>query len=338
MASDDAAGRLDGLTDLVTPLAVRTAVTLGVPDRIAAGTTKLDDLAQACGADRDALGRLLRHLAHREVFAETEADVFALTDIGALLCDRTGGGYGTRLDLDGYAARMDLAILGLPHAVRTGEPGYAQVHGRDLWSDLDATPGFRAHFDELMASLQESTAHQVATLYPWHGVRSVTDVGGGSGRLLVELLTAHRHLRGVLVDRPEPVATAVARFAEHGVADRAEAVAGDFFEPLPGGSDVYVVSRALTDWNDTAAAAILRRCAEAAGPTGRVLVVEVLPTEPHVPHLSPYDLRMLVEVGGRERDRAAHDALAATAGLEPAATFAGDAGLTLMEFTVSRSP
>lgn len=335
MATDDVAERLDELTDLVTPLAIRTAVTLRVPDRIAAGTTKLDDLAEACAADRDALGRLLRYLVHREVFAEPAPDVFALTEVGELLCDRGSGGFGTRLDLDSHAARMDLAVLGLPHSVRTGEPGYAQVHGRDLWADLDAEPAFRAEFDELMASLQEATAHQVAALYPWQNVRRVTDVGGGSGRLLAELLATHPHLHGVVVDRPEPVATAAARFAERGVADRADAVAGDFFQPLPGGSDVYVVSRALTDWNDTAATEILRRCAEAAGPRGRVLVVEVMPTEPHVPHLSSYDLRMLVDVGGRERDRAALDALAATAGLTPAATYPGTDGLTLMEFTVT---
>lgn len=335
MATDNAAELLDELTDLVTPLAVRTAVTLRVPERIAAGTTKLDDLALACEADRDALGRLLRYLVHRHVFAETAPDVFALTDIGELLRDRSGAGYGASLDLDGYLARMDMAILGLPHAVRSGEPGYAHVHGRDLWADLDASPGFRAHFDDLMASLQEATAHQVATLYPWQNVRRVTDVGGGSGRLLAELLAAHPHLHGVLVDRPEPVASAAARFADRGVADRAEAVAGDFFQPLPEGSDIYVVSRALTDWNDTAATAILRRCAQAAGPAGRVLAVEVLPTEPHVPHLSSYDLKMLVAVGGRERDRAALDALAGAAGLTPAGTYPGTDGLTLMEFTVT---
>ncbi|WP_228122284.1 methyltransferase [Saccharothrix syringae] len=322
----------------MTPLAVRTAVTLRVPDRIASGTTELDDLAVACEADRDSLGRLLRYLVHRGVFTESSPDEFGLTGIGELLCDRTDGGYGTRLDLDGFAARMDLAILGLPHAVRTGGPGYAEVHGRDLWADLDANPGYRSHFDELMASLQADTAPQVAALYPWHEVGRVADVGGGSGALLAELLTAHPHLRGTLVDRPEPVATAARAFAGRGLADRAEAVVGDFFRALPTGADVYLVSRALTDWNDAAATAVLARCAEAAGPTGRVLVVEVLPTEPHVPHLSPYDLRMLVEVGGRERDHDAHVALAAAAGLAPARTWSGKAGLALLEFTAQRSP
>ena len=332
----DPVTRLDALTDLATPLAVRAVVTLRVPDRIAAGTMKLDDLAAACAADRDALGRLLRFLAHRGVFIEVSPDMFALTEVGELLCDRGGGGHGAHLDLDGLGARMDLAFFGLPHAVRTGEPGYAAVHGRDLWADLDATPRFRTYFDELMASQQRTTAPEVAALYPWRKVGRIADVGGGSGALLAELLTTHRHLRGTLVDRAEPVAAAARRFAERGLADRVELVAGDFFQPLPKGADVYLVSRALSDWNDADATAILRRCAEAAGPGGRVLIIEVLPTEPHVPYLSSYDLRMLVVVGGRERGPDGYVALAAAAGLEPVTSYPGAAGLALMEFTALR--
>ncbi|MCZ7436836.1 methyltransferase [Micromonospora sp. WMMC241] len=333
---DDAAARLDRLTDLATPFAVRTAVTLRVPDRIAAGVTGLDALAAACGVDPAALGRLLRYLSHRGVFVETPPGVFTLTDVGELLRDRDGGGRGADLDLGGLGARMDLAWVGLPHAIRTGEPGYASVHGRDFWADLDAHPEHRAYFDALMLSQQRFTAPEVATRYPWHEVAHVVDVAGGAGGLLRELLGAHPHLRGTLVDRDEPVATAARTFAAHGLTARVEAVVGDFFAPLPAGGDVYVVSRALTDWSDTHATAILRRCAEAAGDSGRVLVVEVLPTVPHVPHLSAYDLRMLVLVGGRERSVAEHTALAAAAGLAPRRTFTGPDGLTLMEFAAAR--
>ena len=90
---------------------------------------------------------------------------------------------------------MDLAFAGLPHAIRTGEPGYASVHGREFWADLDADPGHRAYFDELMRSQQLFTAPQVAELYPWQQVDHVTDVGGGSGGLLAELLASHPHLQ-----------------------------------------------------------------------------------------------------------------------------------------------
>jgi precorrin-6B methylase 2 len=335
--NQDAHARLDELVDLATPFAVRTVVTLRIPEQIAAGVHQLDDLAKAIDADPAALARLLRYLVHRGVFVEAAPEVFTLTDVGELLCDRSGGGRGAYLDMESLGTRTDLALIGLPHAIRTGEPSYATVHGRDYWADLDAQPALRAYFDELMRSQQLITAPEVASLYPWQQVGHVTDVGGGSGGLLAELLAAHPHLRGTLVDRPEPVATASAKFAERGVADRAEVVVGDFFSPLPSGADVYVVSRALTDWSDRHAGVILRRCAEAAGADGRVLVVEVLPTEPYVPHLSPYDLTMLVSVGGRERGVDDFIALGAEAGLALSATYTGTGGLTLLEFRAERS-
>src|SRR5262245_22843144 len=139
-------GCLNQLVDLVTPFAVRTAVTLRVPDQIASGVDHIDDLAKACRAEPDALGRLLRYLVHKGVFEEVSPGAFALTEVGALLCDRGGGGHGAYLDLAGLGARMDLACAGLPHAIRTGEPAYHTVHGRDLWADLDAHPEHRAYF------------------------------------------------------------------------------------------------------------------------------------------------------------------------------------------------
>jgi 2,7-dihydroxy-5-methyl-1-naphthoate 7-O-methyltransferase len=339
MASGTPAGgnpgkRLDQLTDLATPFAVRTAVALRVPDQIASGRGNLRDLATACGADPGALGRLVRYLVHQGVFAEVSPEVFALTEVGELLADRSAGGRAAYLDLDGLPARMDLAFAGLPHAIRTGEPGYASVYGRDLWADLDAQPEFRTYFDDLMRSQQLSTAPQVAALYPWQEVGHIVDVGGGSGWLLAEVLTAHPHLRGTLVDQAEPTAAAERTFADRGLAGRAGVAAGDFFQPLPAGAEVYVLSRVLTDWDDSHATAILRRCAEAAGsadPAGRVLVAEVLPTQPHVPHLSSYDLKMLVVVGGRERATGDFAALAAAAGLALARTYSGQGGLTLLE-------
>jgi hypothetical protein len=248
-------------------------------------------------------------------------------------------GKGEWLDLGGFGARSDMAYGGLLHSVRTGEPGYASVHGRTYWEDLNAEPSYGAFFDNLMLSQQAATASQVATLYDWTSVGHVIDVGGGTGGLLAEVLRTHPHLRGTLVDRPDAARTAADRLAGVGLADRATVVAGDFFEPLPRGGDVYVVSRVLTDWSDRHAAAILRRCAEAVaastGESGRVLVVEVLPTQPHVPYLSPYDLTMLVLVGGRERCEADHIALAASVGLSVTATKHGTDGLTLIEFAVA---
>jgi uncharacterized glyoxalase superfamily protein PhnB len=327
----EAARRLGALTNLATPFAVRVAASVGVAQLIDSGTSELGALASASGTDRGALGRLLRYLAHRGLFTEPEPDVFALTETGRLLASRDPAGPAVWLDMAGPAARSDLAYPGLLHSVRTGEPGYAAVHGRDYWADLDADPVCREFFDMVMAREHERYGPQVAALYDWGPVTSVVDVGGGSGGLLAHLLHAHPQLRGTLVDRPGPARVTARRFSGSDLADRVNVVAGDFFGELPAAGDVYMVSRAISDWNDEAARAILRRCATAAGPGGRVLIVEVLPAEPFVPHRSPFDLQMLLLVGGQERSPAGFGALAHDAGLAVTQILRGTDGLVLID-------
>jgi 2,7-dihydroxy-5-methyl-1-naphthoate 7-O-methyltransferase len=99
-------------------------------------------------------------------------------------------------------------------------------------------------------------------------------------------------------------------FAAAGVTDRVNTVGQSFFDPLPVGADVYLLKSVLSDWPDEPAVALLRRCAEAARPAGRVVVLNGVSPESAYP-----DLLMLVLVGGRQRTLAEFAALAGEAGL-----------------------
>lgn len=306
---------LHGLTDLITPMAVRVAATLGLADRIAAGSTTPAEIAADVEAEPDALGRLLRYLAARGVFAEPEPGRFALTPAAEALRDDHPDGMRAWLDLNGAIGRADLAFTALLDVVRTGEPGYPVVHGRDFWTDLAADPGLTASFDALMAGHGVWTA-PAFTDQDWSGASHVVDVGGGTGALLISLLRAQPHLRATLVDLPATAAAAERELAAAGLARRCDVVAGSFFDPLPAGADVYVLSSIVHDWGDTDAAAILRRCAQAAGRGGRVLLGELVATGEEDRHTFTHmDLRMLVYLGGRERTLEDFRKLTGAAGL-----------------------
>ncbi len=66
-----------------------------------------------------------------------------------------------------------------------------------------------------------------------HGVRRVVDVGGGNGALLARILKAHLALRGTLFDLPQVVERARPHLRELKLADRCEALGGDFFAEVP---------------------------------------------------------------------------------------------------------
>jgi hypothetical protein len=163
----------------------------------------------------------------------------------------------------------------------------------------------------------------------WDEVRTVADVGGGTGALLAEILRAHPTVRGTLVDLPRTVARADATFAAADVAERVILRAQSFFEPLPAGGDVYVLKNLLADWPDAEARALLTRCAEAARPVGRVVVIGgVSPRETDGP--AP-ELLMMILVGGKSRTQAEFRALASSAGLAVTATGFQAAGRFVVE-------
>ena len=145
----------------------------------------------------------------------------------------------------------------------------------------------------------------------WGSVRTIVDVGGGTGAMLAEVLRARSGVRGTLVDLPRTVAKARETFKAAGVADRATIVGQSFFDPLPAGADLYLLRKVINDWPDREAAAILRRCAEAARPDGRVVVLGGI-----VPDGTPRALSIeMVLLGGRHRTVSEFRDLARGAGL-----------------------
>lgn len=296
------------IADLATPWCVHVAATLRVADHIGAGKEHIEDLAQAAGADAGALGRVLRQLVHKGVFEEPAPGRFQLNDAARGLLGPERAGF----DLEGFGGRMAHAWSSLLPAVRTGRSAYREVFGRDFWDDLAAHPEIAAQFDTLMGPGHGTPDPRVLIDQDsWASVKSVCDVGGGTGSLLAEVLRARPDVRGTLVDVQRATAQSAEVFAAAGVAGRAQAVAQSFFDPLPAGHDVYLLKSVLCDWDDDGARAILRRCAEAARPAGRVVVLNGLTATDR----ADPNLLMLILVSGRNRTLAEFSKLAADAGL-----------------------
>jgi hypothetical protein len=324
---NDAAAELARLVDLATPFAIRAAVALRLPELVADGTTTVADLAAASESDADSLARLLRHLVRVGLFTEAGGE-HGLTDLSRELLGERQRWQRGWLDLDGPGAKMDLAYSGMLHSVRTGESAYGPVHGVDFWTDYQRDEKLRLFFGAIMAAHAWQTGPAVAADYDWSTARRVLDVGGGIGALLGEVLQKHPHLTGAVLDLPPVRPEAEQALADAGLAGRAEFVGGSFFDPLPTGYDVLLVSRVLTDWNDEDATKILRRCAQAGG---RTVVVEVLAGTEHAKNNSSFDLQSLTLLGGRERTVAGFHALAAAAGLAVRSTHEGQGGLVVVE-------
>jgi SAM-dependent methyltransferase len=252
---------------------------------------------------------MLRHLVAKGVFAEPTPGHFALDENARTLLDpaaRLG------LDLDRLGGRMAHAWGTLLTAVRTGKPAYAELFGRPFWEDLEKNQDIAADFDALMGP-QGHGAPDPAVLLggDWSAVRTVVDVGGGTGSMLAEILRAHPGLHGTLVDLPQTVARASATFERAGVADRVRLVGQSFFDPIPAAADLYLLVKVVSNWTGSDLDAILRRCAEALGPAGRLVVIGGVTPDDRAPTLSIET----VLIGGMSHALAEFRAIAAKAGL-----------------------
>lgn len=307
-----AAVDLEALSDLCTPWCLRVAVTLRIAERIAAGTTRAGDLAAEAGCDAGALQRVLGHLVHKGVFAEPHPGQFALNPAAEHLRDP---GLRLILDLESIGGRFAHAWGTLLAYTRTGRPAYHELFGQPFWEDLASHPQIAADFDAFMGIVGHGVPDaQFQVSGGWESLRSVVDVGGGTGAMLAEILRLRPHLQGTLVDLPATVARAGATFEAAGVADRVAVSGQSFFDPLPAGADMYLLKSVLNDWPDRETLAILRRCAEAAHPGSCIVIIGGV-TDDAPQAGRPFDTE-LVLVGGRSASLSEFRALARQAGLE----------------------
>ncbi|MGP4029496.1 methyltransferase [Actinomadura sp. 3N407] len=298
--------------------AVSVAARLKIADELASGPRSAADIARAVGAHPPTLRRLLRALSDVGVVKEREDGLFSGTPLGDLL-------RGDVPSLRGYALLTGSTFHreawdGLEHSVRTGEPAFAHVHGRDLFDHLRDNPADGAVLNEAMiAHSGEFIAPVVAgcDFAPGH---TIVDVGGGHGVVLAEILTANPGTRGVLYDLPGAIADAEDGPLHTALAEnRCRMIAGTFFESVPPGCDAYVLCHVVQAWDDDRAVRILTNCRRAMGPGSRLLLGEgPLHEGPSPSRMKWLDLEMLVMTrGGLQRTQSQYEDLFQRAGLRP---------------------
>jgi hypothetical protein len=288
--------------------AIYVAAKLGIADQLSLGARSVSELAQRVNADAATLKRLLRYLVFNGVFVENEDGRFALNRAAETL--QTAHPRSLRPSAIRAGEGLWNVSERLLSAVQTGRTPHDDVHGATFFERI-AEDGKESAFAARMSSSTSGLGDALVQLECVKRARMIVDVGGGNGAMLAELLRAHPQLHGVLFDRAATVESARIVIERAGVADRCILVSGDFFEAVPKGGDVYLLSWILHDWDDERATRILRACREAGGDDATLLIVEaLLPSRAIAGEgqtagviADPYtlDLQMLLLTGGRER-------------------------------------
>jgi demethylspheroidene O-methyltransferase len=161
-------------------------------------------------------------------------------------------------------------------------------------------------YSTLMSASQPLVASEILDAYPFHEHKRLLDVGGGEGRFLCSAAERYPHLELMMFDLPAVAARAERRFAENGLASRAEAFGGNFFtDDLPKGADIVTLVRILHDHDDEKALLLLSNIRRALPHNGRLLIAEPLAATPGAERMGSayFGFYLMAMRSGRPRSR-----------------------------------
>ncbi|MBV9211219.1 MAG: methyltransferase [Acidobacteria bacterium] len=281
--------------------AIYIAAKLSLADQLADGSKTAEELAAATSTHAPSLYRVMRALASVGVFTEDSERRFALTPLSETLRSDAPGSLRafatTELGEEHYPAWGELL-----HSVKTGEIAFDHHFGMPCWEYFTKHRDNAKTFADAMTGMTLATNAAVLASYDFSGIKQLVDVGGGHGSLIAAILKANPEMKGLLFDAPPVIEGARPKLEAEGLAERCQAVAGDFFESVPEGGDAYILKWIIHDWDEERATSILRNCHRAMKENGKLLLVEAVVPEGVEPHFSKFiDLNMLVMTGGRER-------------------------------------
>ena len=301
--------------------AICVAAELRIPDFLASGPRRVDDLARSAECHVGSLDRLMRALASLGICSELPDGSFELTSVGGLL--RRGQPHSLWCSALWWGRHQSQIWEHLLYSVKTGESARKLVTGLDGYEHLESDPSVAAVFNAAMVELTRLVAREVSRLHDFSEATWAVDVGGGHGELLAVILADYPQLHGTLLERPHAIEGATLRLAQSGLTHRCQIIAGDFFESVPVGADRYLLKSVLHNWDDERSRLILANCRRAISHKGRLVIVErLLParmgTSRFERSAARADLNMLLGCGGRERTEDELLALLSSSGFRPA--------------------
>lgn len=164
----------------------------------------------------------------------------------------------------------------------------------------------------IAAQVQAAILHA----YNFSRVGMLCDIGGGDGTFLAFLLQAHGALRGMLLERPQMLEHARWRLAVEGVTKRCRTIAGNFFEKIPPGADLYTLKWVLRDYGDAQTIKILENCRHVMLPNAKLLIIEAVAPIGDTSSFREYqDADRFTSSTGRERTEGEFRSLVRKAGL-----------------------
>ncbi|WP_194847949.1 methyltransferase [Candidatus Neptunochlamydia vexilliferae] len=186
------------------------------------------------------------------------------------------------------------------YSLKTGKSAFNKQHGKGWFDWLKEHKEEDRLYHDVLQTYAERDYIKISQIIDFTKHRSLLDVGGGKGALMIQLLKSYPHLQGILFDLPNVIEQVK---IPKELQLRMKSEGGDFFNVWPPfGVESALLSRVLHDWSDQEAIHILKSLFSVLSnaPTSRIYIIENI-LSCSGGHGGLLDLNMLVMTGGKER-------------------------------------
>lgn len=277
---------------------IHVAAALGIADILSVADTNIIDLANQTQTSPSGLYRMMRALAGVGIFKETDDRVFSNTPLSECLQENRLKSAALLFESAWHNRLWDELL----YSVQTEKPASEKIFGKPIFNWMADNPQQAEIFHQANAMKASSSHRVIAEVYDFKDVNTLMDVGGGYGSLMIEILKVHPHIKGVVAELPGVISEIRQSVKASRLESRIKAVECDFFDAIPGGSDVYLFSHILHDWPDDTCVTILKNCRKVISENGKLLIIEAIIPEGNEFSISKLlDLEVLLMGGGKER-------------------------------------
>ncbi|HGN0024661.1 TPA: methyltransferase [Proteus mirabilis] len=268
--------------------ALRAAALLKVADLLKDGPKNINELAKETNTVPIVLNRILRILASENIFHEEDGLNYSLAPAGHFLIS------DHKYTLHDSILMLTDETFWLP----VGEvieslkdnPVFEHIYGQSFYEYWKDEKNIKEDhdFQKGMNSLSKIENYFIVKNYEFPKNKIVTDIAGGLGGLLLEVLKNNPTLKGQLFDQAHVLART--RLTELEDDSRWKLIEGDLFGDYPE-SDLYLIKYIIHDWNNTSAVTFFKNFRKAMKPDSKVLIIE-----PVIIKKNEHDLAKYVDV------------------------------------------
>jgi demethylspheroidene O-methyltransferase len=239
---------------------------------LSAGPLSVETVAQRTDLPVDSALRLLQAAASLDLVEKRSGGRYGLGSLGAALLGQPGIVAMVEHHALFYDDLRDPVAL-----LRAGRAaGLSSYWPYAAAADPAAVPaGAVRDYSSLMSASQGLIIDELLGVHDFGRYRCLLDIGGGDGTFAAAVAVRHPQLSIKTFDLPAVAQLARQRFAQAGLATRAEAIGGDFLsDALPTGADAAIFVRVLHDHDDERVRHMLRAARHALPAGGTLLIAE----------------------------------------------------------------